>query len=118
MNLKTLIISFGIFFFTNLASSQNNDPCTEIYGKWETYKIEPPFGMPPKNKSEIWQFDKNEIVIIQNNKLKYSLNSDCSKLIIPDLNNFSILKLTKDTLIIKLRILPHESYSIHFKKSN
>lgn len=116
-----LSLAFVFLLFSNLTFSQEKI-CDNIIGHWQIYKLRTPFNSHTDNNSDdIWFFKKNKILYINATKLNYQLTSDCLKLSLVHDNknyNFSIYKLTKDSLSIKLRILPHESLNIYFKKIN
>ena len=57
-------------------------------------------------------------VTIDGKMTKYSLNDDCSKLIIENDSHFFSIEIIKDTLFMTETILTHESYNLRLKKTN
>lgn len=122
-NLYVWVIAF--ILSTGLVYPQNKNnyspvsiPCELIYGKWESFDIKLPFGIQSSNKKDFWHFDENGMLFINAFEIDYTLNRDCSKLNIDNRFEYSILKLSKDSLSIGSKILPHESIIMHFKKIN
>lgn len=112
--------AIGVFTFlidfTVAAQTETSNLCKQIYGKWETYYIELPFAMEPPNKNEIWVFSEDGTVTINGKKSTFKLEEECSILFIDsNKRSFSML-LLKDTLVLKKRIMVHESYILRFKK--
>lgn len=99
-------------------SQKKTDDCKEIYGEWKTYYIQKPFGIDSENKSETWVFNEDKTVTIDGKMTKYSLNDDCSKLIIENDSHFFSIEIIKDTLFMTETILTHESYNLRLKKTN
>ena len=116
-------ISKRIFLILILSSlhiySQNKtNYCNEIYGKWETFYIENPFGIDSKDKSETWVFNENGTVVIDGKMTTYSFDENCLKLIIKDDSKFFSIEISNDTLFMTKRVLIHESYNLRLKKIN
>jgi hypothetical protein len=100
-------------------SQNETNYCKGIYGKWETYCIQEPFGIDSKDKSETWIFNEDGTLKIDGKTTKYSLEEeDCSKLIIEGVRNFFSIEILKDTLFMTKRILMHESYNLLLKRIN
>ncbi|REG98509.1 hypothetical protein [Flavobacterium aquicola] len=110
------ICLFLILSSLPIYSQEKTNDCLEIYGEWKTYYIQQPFGIDSGNKSETWIFNKDKTLSIDGKMTKYSLEEDCSKLIIENDSKSFFIKIIKDTLIMTKRILPHESYDLRLKK--
>ena len=99
------------------AQSSKKNICTEIYGTWETYYKQLPFRIISNDKSEIWTFRENGILIIDNKSGNFYMEDNCKKLYIDKDFDFFV-EFDKDSLSIIKKILPHESYIIRLKKIN
>jgi hypothetical protein len=120
--MKINFINFFMVFFlilpTDFIKAQNSEFCNKIYGKWTNYKEQHPFETGPVCKKTPWDFDKNGTVLINDKRSTYKLENNCLKLRIGDIYNYSILKLTKDSLILQKKILPHETHNLYFIKND
>lgn len=114
----TTICLLLILSSLHVYSQKSTSSCNEVYGKWKTYYIQEPFGVDPKDKSEIWIFNEDGTFTIDGKMNKYSVDNDCSKLIIEGHLNFFSIEIRKDTLFMTKRILKHESYNLRLKKIN
>lgn len=112
------IVCFVLFFTSfNVFSQVNLNLCEKIYGEWEIYYSQLPFRMNSKDQHEIWKFDKNGTITINNKTTPYKLEKDCSKLIIlDDSDNFFSIEILNDSLNLNKIILTHESYNIRLKR--
>ena len=115
---KTIYLFFFLFVVNVSAQTEKKSLCKEIYGKWETYYIQLPFGIDPIDKSEIWVFEEDGTLTINNEKQTYRLEENCTKLFIGTDPNFFAIIMYKNTLFITKTVLLHESYVLRFKKNN
>lgn len=115
---KTIYLFFFLFAVKVSAQTEKESLCKEIYGKWETYYIQLPFGMDPKNRKDIWVFNENGILSINKISSYYTLEEDCTRLFIGSDSSFFSVEISKNSLFIIKTILPHESYVLHLKKIN
>lgn len=114
---KAVYIYLFSLSFSLFAQSSKKDICTEIYGRWETYYIQLPFGIIPKDRSETWTFSEKGILTIDNKSGNFELEDNCKKLYIDKDFDF-LVEINNDSLSIIKPILPHESYVIRLKKIN
>lgn len=118
-NFAIKVIYIYIFSLSLNLSGQSSEKsiCTEIYGTWETYYKQLPFQMIANDTPEIWTFNENGVLTIDNKSGNFYLEDNCKKLYI-DKNYYFFVEMNKDSLTIIKQILPHESYVIRLKKIN
>jgi hypothetical protein len=111
---------FFLFFLFSKAQNKiilGSDTCTEnIFGKWQMYKREYPYGaLPIGSNVVIWNFDKEGKILINEELTSYKINEDCSILETEENVKF-YMTLTKDSLYLRNQFLPHECSKFYFKK--
>ncbi|WP_369618075.1 hypothetical protein [Flavobacterium sp. CFS9] len=114
---KIIFLFFILVGFHVSAQADTNDLCQQLYGRWETYYIQLPFGIDPPNKNEIWIFNENGTLTINGKMSGYKLDEDCSKLYIGSGTKPFSMVFFKDTLYLNKKIMVHEEHILRFKKT-
>ena len=109
------LVSFILILLSNPLPAQQI-LCKEITGKWEMYREDPPFGIEPRTKSAIWSWNADGTIVMNGKKGIYKIMDKCSRLEVNNDHVYTILQMTKDSLTIRLKLMPHESYTYYFKK--
>ncbi|MBS7230449.1 hypothetical protein KHA90_05375 [Flavobacterium psychroterrae] len=118
MYVKSTYLFFLFIAFNLSAQTETTDLCNQIYGKWKTYYTQLPYRITPTNNLDIWIFNENGIVTINNKPTSCKLAEDCSKLIISNDLGFFSIEILGDTLFLNRIISVHESHNIYLKKTN
>lgn len=115
--MKPFIFEFLVISLISLISLSKSNSCKELLGSWKVYKTQLSFGSHSNNDGNIWTFESNGNLKINEVNMKYKLDANCQKIIIGNNSTrYSILRLTSDTLFIRYNVLPHESASIYLKR--
>jgi hypothetical protein len=77
--------------------NKTSDFCPKIYGKWEACNV---YSKTYPKKKQMWTFDINGTLTVDEDILAYRLEQNCSKLFIGNKSAYSSVELRNDTLFI------------------
>ncbi|TPG44666.1 hypothetical protein [Flavobacterium pectinovorum] len=91
--------------------------CDGIDGKWEACNVYSE--TYSKKKNQIWTFDSNGTLTVDENTFTYTLEENCSELLIDNKSRYSSMEIRKDTLLMRVyNSFLEKPLTLKFKKLN